>query len=200
MEEKVLSDKFIRKYMRLAKQVGEDLNPCMSRHIGVIIVNPVQNRILGTGYNGPPKNTPHPDEPVYLREVVWPQLTSTELELLATKSITDVEQFVSQYGNKRICPRKIIGAASGCRLELCSCEHAEKNAIVNACQDVHGSWMLCWCGIPCWDCSKLIINSGIIQLVCIDWGKDYSLMSRWLLEKKGIRIQMRNPETLDTVV
>jgi deoxycytidylate deaminase len=52
-----MNDKFVGKYMRLAKQIGEDKNPCHSRKIGVVVVDPVSNKILGTGYNGPLRNS-----------------------------------------------------------------------------------------------------------------------------------------------
>jgi deoxycytidylate deaminase len=190
-----MKDKFIKKYMRLAKLVGEDQNPCYSRSIGVVVVDPVANRVLGTGYNGPPKGVPHPDDPDYLDKIVWPQLTKIEKRTALVENghineddfeiIHDDDQkniFLKVYSNCKKCPRKIVGAQSGERLELCSCEHGEKNAIVNSGQNLYGAWMFCWCGVPCWDCTKLIINSGIKKVFCFEWGKDYSMGSRWLFE------------------
>ena len=74
----MFSDKFIHKYMHLAKNFGEDSNPCYSRKIGVIIVEPKINKIVATGYNGPPRGTPHCDSKKHLHIIVWPQLTETE--------------------------------------------------------------------------------------------------------------------------
>lgn len=65
-----MKDKFTHKYMRLAKQFGEDSNPCLSRHIGVVIVDPVDNNVAGIGYNGPPPGTPHCDTREYLGDVL----------------------------------------------------------------------------------------------------------------------------------
>jgi deoxycytidylate deaminase len=202
-----MKDKFLKKYMRLAKLIGEDQNPCLSRSIGVVIVDPVKNRVLGAGYNGPPRDTPHPDDPEYLEKIVWPQLTRGEKEtaLVSNKKMTayvfkdcyDDDKkaaFIKAYSHSGVCPRRAVGAKSGDRLELCSCEHAEKNAIANAAQSVWGAWAFCWCGVPCWDCTKLIINSGIAKVICFDWGKDYSLGSRWLFEKAGVEIDIREPE------
>lgn len=206
----MLNEKFIHKYLRLAKQIGDDSNPCHSRHIGVVVVEPNQNRILGTGYNGPPRGTPHPDSYEYLLEVVWPQLTNGERKQLGMGVLT-AEQFAAKYRDCGKCPRRLLGVASGQRLELCSCEHAEKNAIYNAAQSVHGAWMFCACGIPCWDCSKAIINAGITRVICIDHGDDkavtdqttirtstvYSPMAGWLLQHAGVTVEHRDPTSLD---
>ena len=45
--------------MKLAKEIANDQNPCLSRNVGVIVVDPKTNGIVGAGYNGPPENTPH---------------------------------------------------------------------------------------------------------------------------------------------
>jgi dCMP deaminase len=180
-----MNDKFIKKYMRMAKFVAEDQNPCYSRNIGVVLVDPVANRVIGTGYNGPPKGVPHTDDPEYLQEVVWPQLTDAEK---ANANCTFVNNFVEKYGNCATCPRKVVGAASGTRLELCSCAHGEANCIVNAAADTHGSYMFCYCGVPCIECTKLIINAGVKKVYCIKWDKDYSVGSRWLFAKRGVEL------------
>ncbi len=185
-----------KKYMRLAKQVGEDNNPCYSRHIGVVIVNPVQHKIVGSGYNGPPRNVPHCDDPEYLKSVVWPQLTDGEKDYFFVRNASggkDCGSFVEAAGGCKTCPRKLIGAASGKRLELCSCAHAETNAIVNAGQDLAGCVMFCWCGVPCYECSKLIINSGIKKIYVINWGADYSDGSRWLFENAQVEVEEHLP-------
>ena len=199
-----LSEKFIRKYLRMARQVGEDSNPCPSRHIGVVIVHPTENRILSTGYNGPPKGTPHTDDPEYLSHVVWPQLTQADKIKAGVypkaNEIDQESQFISMYAGSGKCPRRVLECPSGTRLELCSCEHGEKNGIFNASQNLHGAWMICWCGVPCWDCSKAIINSGIARVVCVHDGKpDYSPYSRWLLTHAGVIIEMRDINTFDVI-
>lgn len=205
-----------KKYMRLAKQVGEDNNPCYSRHIGVVIVDPAHHRIVGTGYNGPPRDTPHCDDAEYLRDVVWPQLTVVEKEYFNSNSqpnpkVTrdngdpiegvppessesfECRSFVETAAGCKTCPRKLIGAKSGQRLELCSCAHAETNAITNSGRDLKDCVMFCWCGVPCYECTKLIINSGIKTIYVINWGADYSNGSRWLFKKAGVEIHEHLP-------
>jgi deoxycytidylate deaminase len=232
-----LGEKFVKKYMRLAKQVGEDNNPCYSRHIGVVLVKVYpdgDSHVVGTGYNGPPKQTPHCDSREYLKNIVWPQLKPEEkraalvripLELFKPESPNKVPHFnlgmnergpedlvgkcdsyaehvfVEHFVGCKTCPRKVVGAKSGERLELCSCEHAERNAIYNATEDLHGTWAFCWCGVACWDCTKALINAGISRCFFIDdgsyarnGGSDYSFGSRWLFEKRGVSIYLDKPE------
>lgn len=175
--------KFVGKYMRLAKQVGEDKNPCGSRCIGVIIVDCISNKIVGTGYNGPPRGVPHNDDPEYLKEMVWPQLTEVEKQ---NSKCSNSCEFSTLLGNSGACPRKVVKAESGKRLELCSCVHAETNAIINASTNLNGATMFCWCGIPCVECTKLIINCGIKRIYTLKWPTDYSYNSRWLLKKAQV--------------
>lgn len=183
----MFSDKFVGKYMRLAKLLGEDHNPCYSRKIGVVIVDPQINKIVGTGYNGPPRSTPHCDSSVHLRNIVWPQLSSKEKQKL-DESVQTADDFVNKYAGCKTCPRKIVGAPSGQRLELCSCAHAEANAIVNAAQNVVGCVMFAYCLLPCIECTKLIINSGIKKVFCLQEEKDYSVGSRYLFKEAGVGI------------
>ena len=207
-----MKDRFIKKYMRLAKVVGEDDNNCYSRHIGALVVREYEDgssKILGTGYNSPPKDIPHCDDKEYLKDVFWPQLTSQEKVKAGEQAAVfsgqgqldgscyddELVEFVcNSYAGCKICPRKIVGAASGERLELCSCAHAEANAIINAGDDLHGCIMFCWCPLPCRDCTKDIINAGITNVVCLNAGGDYSSGSRWMMTKKGIRIIEYSPE------
>ncbi len=203
----MMKEKFIKKFMRMAKLVGEDQNPCLSRSIGVVVVDPKSNKVLATGYNGPPRDTPHCDDPEYLRDIVWPQLTEEEKAFARGKyrfGVTrgegaepesECDLFVKNFEHCGQCPRKLVGAESGQRLELCSCAHGEANAIVNATKDLYeGSTLLCWCGIPCFECTKLIINAGVKTVYCFDWGKDYSHGSRWLFKKAGVEVIEKSAE------
>ncbi len=185
-----MKEKFIKHYMRLAKFVGEDCNSCYSRKIGVVIVDPQANKVLGTGYNSPPRGVPHNDDPEYLREVVWPQLTDVEKET----ACGNCDRYIEKYQYSKVCPRKAVGAPSGKRLELCSCVHAETNAIVNASDNLYGAEMFAFCGVPCLECAKLIINAGIKKVYIIDWGQDYSFGSRYLFTKAGVEIIEHLPE------
>lgn len=198
----VIKQKFIRKYMRVAKLIGEDDNPCFSRQIGAVIVDPVTNAIRGTGYNGPPPGTPHTDTYEYLSEFFWPQLTPSDKRIIANKhlgmrlreSVGDTElreKFAQKFHDCKICPRRLVNAKSGERLDLCSCGHAERHAITNAACSVHGFIMFCWCTVPCLQCSDAIIQAGISAVYCLD-EELYHKQSEWLLRRGGVDVIKRN--------
>jgi dCMP deaminase len=182
-----LSAKFVYKYMRMARQVGEDCNPCYSgRKVGVVIVDPDRNCVIGTGYNGPPRGTEHCDSPEFLRDFVWPQLKGEDFNnLYKNHNICSADDFVSRFGEQKQCPRRILNIESGDRLHLCSCVHGEANSLLNSGQNVRGCIMFCWSCLPCIECSKLIINSGIKGIFCLD-GETYHNSSNWLLESGNI--------------
>jgi dCMP deaminase len=78
-------------------------------------------------------------------------------------------------------------------------EHAERNAIYNAARigvSTKGCTMYLSCGVPCSDCARGIINSGIIRIFCErgdvtkgkHWEENYD-RSWTMLEEAGIDIQ-----------
>lgn len=201
-----MKEKFVKKYMRIAKLIGEDQNPCHSRQIGAVIVDPQSNRILGTGYNGPAPGTPHPTSEAFLREFFWPQLTEDEKQslyysLLPPGSIISptqydtivLDEFIKKYKDKPICPRRIINAGPAQRSELCSCGHAERHAITNAAQSCRNCYMFCWCGVPCLQCSDAIIQAGITKVYCLK-ASDYQKLARWLFEKANVEVIENEPQ------
>ena len=178
--------------MRLAKVIADDQNPCLSRRVGVIVVDPVTNGIVGAGYNGPPQGTPHCNELEFIENFVWPQLTKDEHDRLggADKS-TACHYMVGQ--NK--CPRNLLGYSSGVRSELCSCQHAERNALNKLPIAANGLAMFCWCGVPCIQCTGSIINAGIKEVHCLKEA-DYQPTARWLFEKSDTRLLEHDVQTL----
>jgi dCMP deaminase len=77
--------------------------------------------------------------------------------------------------------------------------HAETNAIINAALigvSTKGCTMYMTCGIPCADCARNIINSGIVRIVCSPgdgatghkW-EEHELRSRQMFEESGIKIE-----------
>lgn len=65
------------------------------------------------------------------------------------------------------CQRKQLGFKSGEALHLCRATHAEANAIIKAAYhgvSTKGTTLYCT-HQPCNDCSKLLINAGIIRVV-----------------------------------
>lgn len=214
----MLSEKFIKQYMRKAKSIADDNKICYSRQLGAVIIKVYDDgtsRGVSSGYNGPPKKTPHCDTDEYLREVFWPQLTYEEkctavrnvnlkVEFLEGEEALDREAgcaFAKSVAGCKTCPRRFVNATTGKRLELCTCQHAERNAIYNAAEDTYGCWMFCWCGVPCSDCTGAIINAGIKVVYCLDdntgahnGGKDYSYSSRWQFEKAKVNLVCKSKE------
>ena len=143
-------DPKVKKFMKIAKGVKEAEDPCLSRAIGTIIVDPETESVVSTGHNGPPLGLSLYDDRDYLENVVWEQLTSQEKAqaLRCGMDISDKvnkQKFLEMYTGCGQCPRKVIGAPSGVRLELCTCAHSEANAVIKAAQPIAGFWMFCWC-------------------------------------------------------
>jgi deoxycytidylate deaminase len=201
-----MKDKFIRKYMRLAKVIAEDQNPCLSRKVGVVVVDPETNGIVGAGYNGPPENTPHCTDVEFLENFFWPQLSQREImQVLAYyRNVKDIDrnpinhskQICEFLSDCNKCPRNILGYSSGQRPELCSCQHAERNALSKLPIPAKGLTMFCWCGVPCIQCTGSIINAGIKEVHCLKQ-KDYQSVARWLFGHGNTSLIEHNLPTLE---
>lgn len=189
-----MKSKFIKHYLKLCYTIAEDNTACGSRKLGCVLVDPVRNKILGTGYNGAPRNVPHCGTLDYIDSVFSRISSPTEY-----KTVRDAVAEKLTENNKSddsgLCPRRILNIPSGQRMELCAtCVHAEVNAIVNAAQDLTGVWMFGNFGVPCYECARVICNTGITNFLGIDSGNDYSVQSRWLLEKAKIDISLFKKE------
>jgi len=92
--------------------------------------------------------------------------------------------------NEGGCPRCNSLASSGTRLEECLCSHAEENSITQAAY--HGTSVkdgtLYTTFAPCLMCSKMIINSGILEVV---FNIDYPLndTSFHLFAQAGVKVR-----------
>jgi len=92
--------------------------------------------------------------------------------------------------NEGGCPRCNSFAASGTGLEECTCSHGEENAIVQAAY--HGVCLkdttIYSTFSPCLMCAKMIINSGIIEVV---YNAEYPLNNTAtnLLEEGGVKLR-----------
>ena len=145
--------------------------------------------------SGPPENTPHCNDIEFLTNFFWPQLTAQEQHRIYIALGFDMDGFEDNIlssthcANKictllskcNKCPRNVLGYSSGKRAELCSCQHAERNALNKLPIPAKGLVMFCWCGVPCIQCSGSIINAGIQKVHCIK-EKDYHTSSRWLFK------------------
>ncbi len=92
--------------------------------------------------------------------------------------------------NEGGCPRCSGLAASGTRLDECLCSHAEENAITQAAY--HGTSVKDGCLYstlsPCLMCAKMIINSGITEVV-FNMGYPLNDSTFQLFEEAGITIR-----------
>ena len=99
--------------------------------------------------------------------------------------------------NEGGCPRCLSLGASGANLGDCLCSHGEENAITQAAY--HGTSIkdsvLYTTYSPCLLCTKMIINSGISELI---YGTSYSLQdtSIRLLHEAGVKVRQLRPEEL----
>jgi len=171
--------KNIDHYMAICNEIAK-MSKCLSRKIGVIAITP-DGTLIGSGYNGPSRGIPHCDSEERLE---W--LT----EELKKTHPGDVKSFILENGWGSKCPRYIMKYKSGEGLHICSASHAERNCIVNCAREgvkIKGSYLVMNCPLPCAECSKEIINSGVVKIFCKK-GPDYDTGSRWLLEQAKIEI------------
>ena len=89
--------------------------------------------------------------------------------------------------NEGGCPRCNSDAPSGTSLEECICSHGEENAIVQAAYhgiSIKGSTLYTTFS-PCLLCAKMILNSGIREVV---YKESYSIdaTSRRILKEAGV--------------
>lgn len=92
--------------------------------------------------------------------------------------------------NEGGCPRCNSLAEGGTRLDECLCSHAEENAITQAAYhgvSLKGATIYSTFS-PCLQCTKMIINSGIVEVV---YQSDYPLgrVSLGLLDEAGIQLR-----------
>lgn len=86
------------------------------------------------------------------------------------------------------CARCTGNAPSGTALGDCICSHAEENAITQAAYhgtSVNGATLYCTVN-PCLLCAKLIINSGIAEVVYLD-EYHFTAQVRSLLARAGVK-------------
>ena len=93
------------------------------------------------------------------------------------------------------CLRDKLGIPSGQRQEICRGLHAEQNAIIQAALhgvSIRGSDIYVT-HQPCITCAKMIINAGIIRVVCAHSYPDD--LARVFLNEAGIELQILSETT-----
>lgn len=210
-ENSLMSPKHVGKMMRLAKTVAEDNNPCYSRKVGCIITDQ-DGVILGTGYNGPPRKTPHCDSKEYIQDILWPKLTFSEQADLVDYTMrvakisktrwdklntahTECDIVASNLDGCKTCPRRLLNFGPGVRPDLCSCQHGERNAISNSSVSVAGGILFGWCCISCFSCTGAIINARIKEVHFLE-GPEYESGCLKLYEYANIPVFLHSAEEI----
>jgi len=113
---------------------------CVNRQVGCVIVTP-QNRPMAVGYNGPPAN-----------------FDTTPTIHFGVPSIPKSNNCADW------CER---GGSSdrGTSFSNCVSVHAEANALLFADRRDYEGGTIYVTNPPCWDCAKLVSNSGIKRVV-----------------------------------
>lgn len=93
------------------------------------------------------------------------------------------------------CMREKLGIPSGQRQEICRGLHAEQNAIIQAA--LHGvsteGGTIYITHQPCITCAKMIINSGIVRVVCANAYPDE--LARQMLDEAEVTLEVWNADT-----
>lgn len=151
-------------YMQMAYQIAK-LSYAKRRRVGCIIVKDTQ--VISTGYNGTPHGFDNNCEEEQVRYIDNPD----HMEILIEKG------YACESGccSKEVTKREVL--------------HAESNALAKVSKSTlsaEGADMyITTC--PCFDCAKLIIQSGIKRVF---FSEDYRDMSGiGLLEKAGIEVK-----------
>lgn len=138
-------------YMRIAQAISTR-GTCLRRLVGAIIVK--NDRIISTGYVGSPRGEPN---------------------------CVDIN----------ICRRKKVNVPSGQFYEICKSVHAEENTLINAAAsgvNINGATIYLFSAprskeaypkgqepstlyLPCYRCKKMIINSGLKEVVILAGNK-----------------------------
>lgn len=186
-------------FLRIAKEVGSN-SKCLSRQIGSVLVK--DKSIVSTGYCGPPRNIPpcnfRTTQVINDGEITSKSIIKIDgidyIALGITQDMMVDRQSVSDLINST-CPRKIIGAKSGERLDLCIAGHSERNALIQAAREgtsTKGTELYCYCGPPCKDCMIEIINFGVETIVCLEgYGVNiayYDNLTKYLIDESDIEV------------
>jgi len=150
---------------------------CLSRQIGAILVR--DNDIIATGYNGPPRGIPHCN-------------VRHNFDGLLCKAFEEANVKLPRPNEELfLCPRVHLKYPSNQGLHLCPATHAEANCIAQAARtgvSTKDSTMYVTCGIPCKNCLALLINAGVVEVVCINLNY-YDELSKFILGESDLIIR-----------
>ena len=169
------------KYFHLICQAVASKSPCLSRHIGAILVK--DHSIVSTGYNGPPRGVPHCGHERLMRDG---SLNDTiHRESLHVTSLPHPSRFKSE------CPRRLLGYKSGTHMELCPAQHSEINVVSNAARlgvSILGATLYLNSVIPCKNCFGTLVNAGVAEIV-VDKAETYDAHTQFLIDSSNVKIR-----------
>lgn len=151
-------------YMQMAYQIAK-LSYAKRKRVGCLIVK--DNQVIATGYNGTPHGFNNECEEVQNREIE----NENHKKILEDKCYECGETYCS----KEVTKREVL--------------HAESNALAKVSKSTlssDGADMYVTMS-PCFDCAKLIIQSGIKNVFYSESYRDMSGIK--LLEKAGIKVK-----------
>lgn len=206
--ESLLSDKFCKKWMKLARHIALDNDTPCSRKVGSVVVDQ-DNIVIGIGYNGVPRQVPHCDSAEYITDILWDRLNETERILLKSKAdehnykTSDRKYFTNAYSTKEDvgrklhncnqCPRRLLEYKAGERTDLCDCQHAERNVISNTFGGVAGGILFNWSCVSCRGCTGALINARIKECHFLE-GPEYEQGALWMYEQAKIPVFLHSVE------
>lgn len=117
---------------------------CVNRQVGAVIVTK-ENRPMAVGYNGPPAKF-------------------DKTEVIIHFASVDVVSDHANRGCEAFCPR---GGSNdrGTAYSNCVSVHAEANALLFADRRDYEGGTIYVTNPCCWECSKLVANSGVSRVV-----------------------------------
>lgn len=94
------------------------------------------------------------------------------------------------------CPRCAGSTPSGSRLDECICCHAEENAITQAaCHGIAVAGATLYVTLsPCLTCAKMIVNSGMLEVVYAE-EYEFARQTKALFREAGVRFRKLKPGT-----
>jgi dCMP deaminase len=140
---------------------------CDGRAIGAVIIDP-DNRVVATGYNGAPAG------------------------LRAIDGRSCQSETCRQW-----CPRMRPGGERTLDYTNCVSIHAEANALMFADRRQYGGGTLYVTSAICWDCAKMVANSGIARVVMLLWKSDLHREPQRSIDMmidSGLTVDVRRPE------
>lgn len=116
---------------------------CVRAQVGAVIVD-VHNRVVATGYNGPPAG--------YAPWAVY---------------CDGGDDFHGPNAGTAVCVRGLRGPTAETAISYADCVsvHAEANALMHSDRSRREGGTLYLTSVCCWTCAKMVANSGLVRIV-----------------------------------